>query len=132
MAAPFLDFLLGLEGLAAVAVVALVDALVDVARVEDGLDELLAAGVMARFARLDEFVVRDVERAPDFLELAGHVVDVLLGLDAQLAARWGTLIVFSSLPIRKWTSSPSMRRNRACTSAPIFSNAVPMCGRLLG
>ena len=56
-AVSFFDFLLGLERLAAVAVVALIDALVDVAGVEDGLDELLAAGVMPRLARLDEFIV---------------------------------------------------------------------------
>ena len=48
----------------------------------------------------------DLERLPDFPELAGHVVDVGLRLDAQFLARCETLIVFSSLPIRKWTAAP--------------------------
>ena len=82
---------------------ALVDAFVDVTCVEHSLDELLAAGVMPGLARLDEFVIRDVERPPDVLELAGHVIDVFLRAHAQIAARWGTLIVFSSFPIKKWT-----------------------------
>ena len=47
-------------------------------------------------------------------------------------ARCETLMVFSSLPIWKWTEKPSMRRKRAWTSAPIFSKAVPMWGRPLG
>ncbi len=83
--APFLDFLLGLERFAAGAVMAGVYSLVDVARVEDGLDELLAAAMMPFFARLDEVVVRDIEGTPDVLKLAGHLIDVLLGLEPHLA-----------------------------------------------
>ena len=66
--------------------------LVDVARVVHRLDELAAAGVMALFAGLDEVVVGDVQRAPDLLELAGHLVDVGLGVDPQLAGAQGHLV----------------------------------------
>ena len=78
------QLLLGLERLAAVAVKARVRLLVDVPGVVDRLDELPAARVVARLAGLDEVVERDLERLPDLLELAGHVVDVGLGLDPEL------------------------------------------------
>ena len=61
-----------------------VDALVDVAGVVDLLDELAAADVVPLLAGLDEVVVGDLQGVPDLLELAGHVVDVRLGLEAQL------------------------------------------------
>src|SRR5579884_2787756 len=61
---------LGLERLTALAVKSLVRALVDVAVVVDRLDELPAALVVARVARLDEIVVADLQGLPDFLELA--------------------------------------------------------------
>ena len=50
----------------------------------NGLDELAAAGVVALLAGLDEVVVGDLQGGPDFLELAGHVVDVGFGLEAEL------------------------------------------------
>ena len=121
----------GLERLAAVAIGPLY-ALVDVARVVDRLDELLAAGVMPRLARLDELVVRDVEGTPDLLELAGHVVDVWLGGEPSSRARCEHLDRVLIVPHQEVDSNPSIRRKRAWTSAPIFSNAVPMCGRLFG
>src|SRR5262245_11651230 len=70
------QFLLGFEGRTAVAIKAGVRLLVNVSGVIDGLDELLAADVMAGFAGLDEVVEREVERGPDVLELLGHVVDI--------------------------------------------------------
>ena len=69
---------------AAVAVETGVRLLVDIARVVDGLDELLAADVVASFRGLDEVVVGDLQRRPDLAELAGHIVDVGPGLDAEL------------------------------------------------
>ena len=51
--------------------------------VVDGLDELLAADLVAVLAGLDEVVERDLERLPDLAELAGHVVDVGLGRDPE-------------------------------------------------
>ena len=53
----FVQVLLRLERFAAFAVPAFVGALVDVAVVEDLLDELLAAAMVARLAGLDEVVV---------------------------------------------------------------------------
>src|SRR5262249_20179472 len=82
--ASLLDLLLRLELLAALAVEALVLALVNVAVVEDLLDELAAALVMPRLAGLDEIVEGDFQRAPDLLELTGHVVAVFLRITAQL------------------------------------------------
>jgi hypothetical protein len=82
---PLFDLLFGLERFAAVAIVAGINALVDIAGVVHGLDELLASAVVAFFAGLNELVVRDIERAPDLLKLGGHLVDVALRLDAQLA-----------------------------------------------
>src|SRR5207237_10859757 len=58
-----------LERFAAFAVQPLVTALVDGARIVNLLDELPAAGVMARFAGLDEIVVADLQGPPYFLEL---------------------------------------------------------------
>ena len=106
VSAPFLDFLVGLERLAAGAIVTFVHAFIDIARVMDGLDELLAADVMPLLAGLDEIVVGDIERAPDILKLPGHQSTYCLGSRPSSRARWGTLIVFSSLPIKKWTESP--------------------------
>ena len=91
LAAALGDLLLGLERLAAVAIMAGVRPLVDVARVVDRLDELPAADVVAFLARLDEVVERDVEGVPDLLELPGHLVDVGLGLEVQLAGALGHL-----------------------------------------
>ncbi len=88
----FFDLFLGLERLAAVAIVARVDAFVDVARVVDGLDELLAAPVMAFFAGLDEVVVaRCRGRRQTSWNWRGHVVDVVFRLDSQLASLLGHL-----------------------------------------
>src|SRR5262249_26248314 len=84
-ASPLFDFFLGLERLAAIAVVTGIDAFVDVAGVEHRLDELAASHMVSLFAGLDELVVRDVERAPDISKLPGHFVYILLGVDAQLA-----------------------------------------------
>ncbi len=97
----FLDFFLGLERFTARAVVAGVDPLVQIPRVVDGLDKLAASDMVPLFTGLDEVVVRNVECPPDVLELSSHFVDVLLGFHAQLSARWGTLMVFSSLPIKR-------------------------------
>ena len=92
VAVPFLDLLLGLERLAAVAVVALVDALVDVAGVEDGLDELLAAGVMALLAGLDEVVVARCRARARHPGTGGPCRRrIACGLDAQLAGALGHL-----------------------------------------
>ena len=44
------------------------------------------------------------------------------------SADWATFCPCSSMPIRKWTSSPRRRRYRAMQSAPIFSSACPRCG----
>src|SRR5262249_40252880 len=91
------DFLLGLEGLTAGAVMTGIDSLGNIPSVVDRLDKLTAADVMTLFAGLDEVVIGDVEGAPDVLELAGHLVDIRLGLDSQLAsALWhldGILII---------------------------------------
>src|SRR5262249_39231190 len=75
------EVLLRLERLTALAVPALVTPLVDVAVVVHLLDELAAALVVARLARLDEVVEADLQGAPDLLELPGHVVAV--GLRVQ-------------------------------------------------
>ena len=69
MSAPLLDFLLGLEGLAAGTIVPGVNALVNIPRIEDGLNKLLTADMVTLFASLDEVVIRDFERLPDILEL---------------------------------------------------------------
>ena len=70
MPARFLHLFLGLESLAARAVVTGVNTFVNVPRVKHRLDELLAADVMPLFTRLDEVVVRDIERPPDLLKIA--------------------------------------------------------------
>ncbi len=101
LAATLGHFFLGLECFTPVAVVPRIDALVDVAGVVHGLDELPAADVMPGLTGLDEIIVRDLERAPDLLKLPRHVIDVGLGLEPELPARSVTLLVFSSLPIRK-------------------------------
>src|SRR5208337_4780959 len=92
LAARLGHFLLGLERLAAGTVMPRVDALVDVAGVVHGLDELAAADVVPLFAGLDEIVVRDLERAPDLLELPGHVVHVGFGFEAKLLSTQGHLV----------------------------------------
>src|SRR5262249_22868873 len=68
---------------APVAVPPTVIALVDVPVVVHLLDELAATLMVPRAAGLDERVVADVERLPDLLELAGHVVTVVLRLLAE-------------------------------------------------
>ena len=81
--AGFIDFLFRLEAFAAIAIPALVMALVDVPVIEHLLDKLLAPRMMAWRAGLDEIVEADVEGAPHFLELPGHVVAVFLGVAVQ-------------------------------------------------
>ena len=120
------QFLLGLERLAAVAVQPRIRLLVDVPRVVDRLDELLAAGVMALFARLDEVVEEISERLPDVAELPRHVVDIGLRLDPEFLGALRDLDGVFVVAHQEMDSAPSMRRKRACTSAPIFSKAVPI------
>src|SRR5207249_3684058 len=77
--------LLRLERLAALAVKALVLALVNPAVVVDSLNEFAAPFMVPRFTGLDEVVVTDVERAPDLLELPGHLIAVGFGRLPQLS-----------------------------------------------
>src|SRR5262249_49838062 len=72
------DVSLGLERFATLAVEPLVGPLVDEAVVEDLLDELAAADVVACLTGLDEIVVTDVQSAPGRLELRRHFVAVRL------------------------------------------------------
>src|SRR5262249_24850424 len=59
--------------------------------VVDLLQKLAAAFVVPFLAGLDEVVVADLQGAPDFLELAGHVVAVGLGIFAHLGGALGDL-----------------------------------------
>ena len=115
--------------LAAHAVEALVDVLVDVAVVVDRGEELLHALVVARFGRADEVVVLDVEGGPGLAEL--------LGLDgrstpAGTGRSWPRRRPPSGR-VRPFRSGTSSRRRPAGASAPGRRRSpscrrVPTCG----
>ena len=47
-------------------------------------------------------------------------------------AAWATFSPCSSVPVRKRTSKPSSRLNRAMASVAMYSYACPKCGAALG
>ena len=80
----FIELALGLERFAPVAVPPFVAPLVNVPVVFDLLDERLTTLVVALFAGLNEIGKAQVEGAPNFLELFGHIVAIGLGFLTQL------------------------------------------------
>src|SRR5262249_10157886 len=77
--------LLGIEALAAHAVVAFVLSLVDVPRVPERAEQRLHTLDVPRLRGPDEVVVGDVEALPDSLERLGHLIAVDLGIQPLLA-----------------------------------------------
>ncbi len=85
----FDEVAVGFEFFAAGAIEGGVGAFFDEAGVVDGLDEFLAADVVAWFRGLDEVVVGDIEGVPDFAELSRHVVDVGFGFEFEFGGALG-------------------------------------------
>ena len=81
-AAAVLELALGPEGLARLAVFALVGALIDVALVVQLLEDLLHLFLVHRVGGADELVVGGVHQVPDCLDFARDLVNVLLRRDA--------------------------------------------------
>ena len=81
-AAAVLELALGPEGLARLAVLALVRALVDIALIVQLLEDLLHLLLVHRVGGADELIVSGVHQIPDRLDLARDLVDMLLRRDA--------------------------------------------------
>ena len=82
-ALPLNNVSLGFELFAAVTILGGIGFLVNVAVLVDFLDKRLTADFMPFFGGLDEIVIGDFQSVPDCTELAGHVVYVGLGFQAQ-------------------------------------------------
>ena len=122
------ELVVGVVLLARHAVLALVDVELDVAGVVTALQQLGHTDLVAFLGGADEVVVGDAEAVPRLLVERGDLVDELLGLLPAASAWSATFWPCSSVPVRKYTSSPRRRCQRASASAVMVLYAWPRCG----
>ena len=94
-----------------------VDAWLDVAVVVTALEQGLDAATMARLGRANEVVVADAEASPRLFVQRRDLVDERLRTFPRWRRNCWTFSPCSSVPVTKWTASPSRRCHRANASA---------------
>jgi len=97
------------KGLTARAIPSLVDALIDVAPLDEALEEPLNGPSVNRVGRADEAGVLNPQTLPEAVVVLDDPVGQLLGGDAPLRAARSAFWPCSSVPVRKKTSYPRSR-----------------------